>query len=155
MGAFIRISQIHPEVDVPERAFRYDAGLDLCADGDFDVGKELEIIPTGLRIAIPKGQGGVIYARSSWSARGLIVINSVVDAGFQGEVKIMCYAPWHDVIIRKGDRIAQIVFHEINTALPELVGESLFLKASSQRGMQGFGSSGKGGRPKKNVEKRR
>ena len=65
--------------------------------------------------------------------RGIKIHPGVVDADYQGEIKIMTLVTQGVTVIPQGDHIAQLVLVPlVNTSNPA---------ASSSRGTKGFGSS--------------
>jgi len=126
----------------PHKANSNDAGFDLHADENSWVfARQRKVIKTGLSIEMPDNLAGLIWPRSGLSVKqGIDVLAGVVDAGYRGEIMVCLYnTSDDDVEIKHGDRIAQIIFQEV----PHI---SLLLRdklGSSQRGSNGFGSTGK------------
>lgn len=124
------------------------SGMDLAANEDTRIPpQQTSIVSTGVYTIIPKGYEGQIRSRSGLACKGLTVANSpgTVDSDFRGEVRVILHNSNDlDYIIKKGDRIAQLVFVPI--VIPEIVvfdnfGE--FQKESvTARGQNGFGSTG-------------
>lgn len=133
---------------LPEYHTAGSAGMDLRAalpenaSVTLEPGKA-EMIPTGLRIAIPEGFEGQIRPRSGLALKhGVGLPNSpgTIDADYRGDLNIIMMnysrAPF---TIRRGERIAQIVFQRVEQmnwveveTLPE-----------TARGEGGFGHTGK------------
>lgn len=129
--------------DLPTYANWDDAGMDLYASQDVRIGPGgRQLVGTGLKLAIPAGVVGLIHPRSGLAAkRGLTVLNApgTIDSGYRGEIQVIMYntssIPQE---IKKGDRIAQIVFQQyIKANLVQV--ESL---DETERGSGGFGSTG-------------
>jgi dUTP pyrophosphatase len=124
------------------------AGMDLVADVDGEVvldPGERRLVPTGIAVAIPVGFEGQVRPRSGLAVRhGLTLLNApgTIDADYRGEVQVLLVnlgpAP---VRVRRGDRIAQLVFAPVATAT---LTEVAALPATA-RGDGGFGSTGRGG----------
>ncbi len=98
------------------------------------------MIPCGIRIAIPPGYEGQVRARSGLAVRGIIVPNApgTIDADYRGEVKvILANIGKEDFIIKRGDRIAQLVI----VPLVKVEWEEGDLN-ETERGEGGFGHSG-------------
>ena len=99
-------------------------------------------VPTGLEIAVPEGYEGQVRARSGRALReGLALVNApgTVDADYRGEVRVLVINLGAEpVVIRRGDRIAQLVL--IAVATPAVV--EVEALSESERGAGGFGSSG-------------
>jgi len=123
------------------RAHPGDAGLDITAVettriNPTKVGK----IATGIRVAIPTGYYGQLASRSSFASYGAIVVGGVIDSGYRGEVVVMILNTSNaDIVIQRGDRIAQLIVLPIWTGQPTLV---TALDQNTSRGTGGFGSTG-------------
>ena len=99
-------------------------------------------VPTGLAMAIPPGFEGQVRPRSGLALRaGVTCLNSpgTIDADYRGEVKVILinHGP-DDFIVRRGDRIAQLLIAPVVQATWREV-ESL---DETARGAGGFGSTG-------------
>ena len=99
-------------------------------------------VPTGLAFALPEGFEGQVRPRSGLAFKaGITCLNSpgTVDADYRGEVKVILinHGP-EDFIIRRGDRIAQLVIAPVVQARWAEV-DSL---DDTARGVGGFGSTG-------------
>lgn len=124
------------------------AGLDLQAAIDKDLtippsGRAL--VPTGLSIALPTGHEGQIRPRSGLAAKfGVTVLNApgTVDEDYRGEVKVILINHGPDpFVVSRGDRIAQLVIAPVTRAALVEVDDL----DRTERGPQGFGSTGLGG----------
>lgn len=127
---------------VPTKANLNDAGFDLYSIVSTIIPpKQRKTVRTGIAIQMPEYFAGLIWPRSGLSVKqGIDVLAGVVDSGYRGEIMVCLYNTSEDnVSIQIGDRIAQIIFQEVPRVLME-VHDSL---GSSQRGDNGFGSSGK------------
>lgn len=133
------------DLPVPGYATRGSAGADLHAAVTDEVivrHGEIVLVPTGLHLAIPEGWEGQVRPRSGLAVRhGLTVVNSpgTIDSDYRGEIKVVltCLAD-EPCVIRRGDRIAQIVFCPVGRATFESVGSL----PDTQRGSGGFGHTG-------------
>lgn len=101
------------------------------------------LVPTGLAMALPEGWEAQIRPRSGLAARnGVTALNSpgTIDADYRGEVKvILINHGGDDFIIRRGDRIAQMVIAPVFQAKFE---DAASLDETT-RGEGGFGSTGR------------
>ncbi|MFL5295869.1 MAG: dUTP diphosphatase [Phenylobacterium sp.] len=100
-------------------------------------------IPTGLAFALPAGFEGQVRPRSGLAAKhGVTCLNSpgTVDADYRGEVKvILINLGEEDFVIRRGERIAQLVIAPVVQAVwHEVAGLE-----DTARGAGGFGSTGR------------
>ena len=140
----LEFKRLDPSASLPEFAHDGDAGLDLRANADAEVGPgERALIPTGLAVAIPAGHAGLVLPRSGLASfQGLTLANSpgLIDAGYRGEITCAVVNLDRDrpVKIARGDRIAQLVIVALPVVEPAMVDD---LPASA-RGSGGFGSTG-------------
>jgi dUTP pyrophosphatase len=100
-------------------------------------------VPTGLAFALPPGFEGQVRPRSGLAFKhGVTCLNSpgTVDADYRGEVKVILVNHGEeDFVIRRGERIAQLVIAPVVQAAWVEV-ESL---DETVRGAGGFGSTGR------------
>jgi dUTP pyrophosphatase len=100
-------------------------------------------VPTGLAFALPPGFEGQVRPRSGLAFKhGVTCLNTpgTVDADYRGEVKvILINLGEEDFVIRRGERIAQLVISPVVQAAWAEV-ESL---DGTERGAGGFGSTGR------------
>ena len=100
-------------------------------------------VPTGLAMALPAGFEGQVRPRSGLAARhGVTCLNTpgTIDADYRGEVKvILINLGEEDFVIRRGERIAQLVIAPVVQAR---WAEAESLEATA-RGAGGFGSTGR------------
>jgi dUTP diphosphatase len=139
----IEIVRDDPTLPLPAYAREGDAGLDLAAATTVTLppgGRQL--VPTGLRVAIPIGHAGLVLPRSGLALRsGVTVLNApgLIDAGYRGEVGVLLVNHGAEAVtITRGERIAQLVIQPIERAMVVEVRE---LDATA-RGAGGFGSTG-------------
>ena len=104
---------------------------------------ERGLIPTGLFIAIPQNAEVQIRPRSGLAIKqGLTCLNTpgTIDADYRGELKVILINLSNESqTIQDGDRIAQMVFQQVEKANWELVVEL----EVTERGEGGFGHTGK------------
>lgn len=121
------------------------SGMDLYANLDEDIVlKSLErtLVPTGLFLEIPEGYEGQVRARSGLALKkGLSLPNGIgtIDADYRGELKVIFVnLGKEDIVIKDGDRIAQLVIMKIEKCqLIEV--EDL---SDTERNEGGFGHTG-------------
>lgn len=128
---------------LPTYAHVGDAGMDLYADEDIMLGYETwNVVSTGVAMSIPEGYVGLIHPRSGLAAKhGITVLNApgTIDAGYRGEIKvILLNGTDKDFVIRRGDRIAQLVVQEF------VHGDIVEVSSldDTERSTNGFGSTG-------------
>ena len=133
------------ELPLPAPASAGSAGLDLRAaiDGEVELapGRRL-LLPTGFAVALPAGHEGQVRPRSGLAARhGVTLTNSpgTIDADYRGEILVaLVHLGEEPVVLRRGDRIAQLVVAPVARVEVE---EAAELEATD-RGAGGFGSTG-------------
>jgi dUTP pyrophosphatase len=138
----LEIQLLSDKGTLPSKANRFDAGFDLYASENVLIRpKERSLISTDVAMAIPKGHVGLIWPRSGLAVKhGVDVFAGVIDSGYRGEVKVCLYNSDSEILeVREGDRIAQLLIQKVENYFIREV-ESL---DDSERGDQGFGSSGK------------
>ena len=141
-----RLSKLFSDIALPSYATEGSSGMDIRAAIENEIVISpggFYLVPTNLSFEIPEGYEIQVRPRSGLAAKhGIGVLNSpgTVDSDYRGEVKVILFNfGSEDFIIRRGDRIAQIVITEIINAN---VIESINLNSSS-RGKGGFGHTGK------------
>jgi dUTP pyrophosphatase len=140
----LAVKRIHPDAILPSRAYAGDAGLDLHAVEAVRLEPgERASVGTGIAVAIPEGQGGLVLPRSGLAARsGIALVNApgLIDAGYRGEIRVLLLNTDRGTPceIAVGDRIAQLVL--VRLELPATV--EVDELPASERGEGGFGSSG-------------
>jgi len=140
----VQIQRLDKGLPLPEYAKVGDAGMDVFSAIDCVLAPgERAVVPTGIAIALPEGYVCLAHPRSGLAAKnGISIVNApgTIDSGYRGEIKIILINTdlAESFEIKRGDRIAQLVFQKFESArfyevdsLPE-----------SQRGAGGFGSTG-------------
>lgn len=127
----------------PKRATDGSAGIDLYNTGVLQDSLKTVTYGTGLSVAIPKGNVGLLCLRSSLGANGHSLANNVgiIDEDYRGEIMIMLDKDkWNTAIyhIKKYERIAQLVI------VPYLKDKIVMVKSldDTKRGKGGIGSTG-------------
>lgn len=104
---------------------------------------ERALIPTGIFIGLPQNVEVQIRPRSGLAIKqGITCLNSpgTIDADYRGEIKVILINLSNEIqVIHDGDRIAQMVFQQVDKAEWELVIEL----EETERGEGGFGHTGK------------
>lgn len=147
----IKIFKMYDDSRIFTKAHETDACFDIYAylldcDVVYVEPGETKLIGTGIKLSIPVGYEGVIRPRSGMSLKTTLrVANSpgTIDSGYINEIKII-FTNIGDkpVCVRHGDRIAQIGFRQVpEIKLVEVDDEAKL--GSSERGLNGFGSTGK------------
>lgn len=126
----------------PTKAHSTDAGFDLYTPHGFIISAhDFKKIDLGVHIAIPEGYYGQIQGRSGLAAKdGIFPIGGVIDSGYTGEIAVtLINFGSLNKYFKAGERIAQLVFHEV----PHIDWVQVDQLDKTERGSKGFGSSGK------------
>ena len=134
------------DLPLPSDETEHAAGMDLRAAVKEPVTLEpgaRALVPTGLRIALPEGYEAQIRPRSGLALKhGISLPNTpgTIDADYRGEIGIiMINLGQEAVVIRRGDRIAQMIIAPVTKAQWEVC-ETL---DETVRGEGGFGHTGR------------
>ena len=133
------------DLPMPAKQSPGSSGIDLCACVESSVvlsPGQSALVPTGISLGIPPGYEGQVRPRSGLALKkGITVLNTpgTVDSDYRGEVCVVLinHGP-QEVRIRRGERIAQIVFCAVCDPVIEEV-EDL---EQTLRGPGGFGHTG-------------
>jgi len=144
MTVKVLITRLDPSVPLPKYGKPGDAGADLASRIDFTLpAGERALIPTGISVALPPGYVALVHPRSGLAIKnGISMVNTpgTVDASYRGELQIILinHDMSEDFVIKKGDRIAQLVIQKVEQA------EFLEVEAlpGTDRGAVGFGLTG-------------
>lgn len=140
--ATLLVKRLTETATLPSRASAGAAGYDLCADEEAVVAsKTRKVISTGISLEIGNNLYGRIAPRSGLAIKnGICIMAGVVDSDYRGEVKVVIINHGSEsMTVKKGDRIAQIIFEMHATPVVEEVKEH---RTSTARDSLGFGSTG-------------
>ena len=142
----ILIKRISSKVTLPQYKTIGSSGMDIAAFLDNEIfikPSEKKIIPTGIKLKIPKGYEIQIRPRSGLASNNdITVLNTpgTIDSDYRGEIKVIIYNHGNrNFIINNGDRIAQMILCPVVKMKLE---EAIDLPKTI-RGQSGFGSTGK------------
>jgi dUTP pyrophosphatase len=140
-----RVRSTDADIPLPAYATEHAAGMDLHAavEGEFVLkAGETALIPTGFAVALPEGHEAQVRPRSGLAIKHRIgIMNSpgTIDADYRGEIRVvLTNFGSADFLIRRGDRIAQMVVAPYARA----VWDEQPALDSTQRGSGGFGHTG-------------
>jgi len=144
--AKVLVKRLDTKVKIPEYKTIGSSGMDLMAFIENSIKilpNTLELIPTGLSIAIPEDLEIQIRPRSGLAAKSSItVLNTpgTIDSDYRGEIKIILFNHGNkDFIVNNNDRIAQMIL----TPVIKMEIEEVDQLPETIRGSGGFGSTGK------------
>jgi dUTP pyrophosphatase len=145
----VKFKKLDPKAVIPTYANPGDAGLDLTVTriSRYTTATSRQYFYyTGLSVEIPEGYVGLIFPRSSIYKTNLTLTNSVgvIDSGYRGEIKAVFNLTYIGHFrggypYQVGDRVAQLVI----VPIPKIEIEEVDELTPTERGAQGFGSSGK------------
>ena len=141
----IKRSSGNEDIPLPRYMSPNAAGMDIHAavkeETILNPG-EIKLIPTGISIALPPGFEAQIRPRSGLAIKhGVSLLNTpgTIDADYRGEVGIILInLGVHPFVIKRGDRIAQMIINKIYHAQLELSQELCV----TERSDGGFGHTG-------------
>ena len=143
MGKILPIKRLNENAIIPTRGHSGDAGLDLYTSEPTFIPKGGTIaVPTGIAMAIPMGYVGDVRPRSGKTLNSKLRVQyGTVDSPYRGEIKVICDNIGDvDIIIQRGEKIAQIVILPLIDFTPfefDFLGET-------ERGENAYGSTGNG-----------
>ena len=74
----------------------------------------LSLVPTLEWVELPADLAGTLRCRSSFGRRGILLGAGFVDPGFRGTLTLcLTNMGKEDVVVKKDDRIVQMVLHEV------------------------------------------
>lgn len=141
----ILIKRLSSKVTMPQYKTIGSSGMDIAAFLDNEIfikPSEKKIIPTGIKLKIPKGYEVQIRPRSGLAANNdITVLNTpgTIDSDYRGEIKVILFNHGKNIFkVENGLRIAQMVLCpviEAKLSEVEIIDET-------ERGEGGFGSTG-------------
>ena len=135
------VKALYEDSILPKRQSTIAAGYDICSYEDKVIKPgERDLFSTGISFTVPEGTYGQLAPRSGLAYKsGLHVGAGVIDRDYIGEVKVLLFNLSNtNVHIKKNDRIAQLILHQIVT--PEVIKVNEL--NPTNRGEGGFGSTG-------------
>jgi dUTP pyrophosphatase len=142
---FKKISREYDDIPLPAYSTEGSSGMDIRAAISSNVILEpgkIVLISTNLQVEIPEGYELQVRPRSGLAINsGIGILNSpgTIDSDYRGEIKIILFNFGSEpFVIKRGDRIAQLVLSKYYKAEIELVDEL----TASQRNSGGFGHTG-------------
>src|SRR5690554_6223089 len=165
----VGFKRLNDNAIIPSKAHATDSGFDLYASEDVIIEPgETTVVPTGIAVQLPEGYEAQVRPRSGITAKTKLRVQlGTIDNAYRGEIGVIVdntdagkdsivslvkcidgkssldyegrLYPSPTYIIRKGDRIAQLVIQPLPTVEAyEVEGEL----EETERGEGGFGSTG-------------
>lgn len=156
----LHVIRCDPKAKLPKKATRGSAGLDIYSLSTVRIApKANAVIPTGIKLRIPKGVYVRIAPRSGLACNFKIdVMGGVIDPDYEGEIKvILINHSSQDFEVAAGDRIAQIILEKFQDVCAVVEKDEYLYPSSDEdgrdgedhrrgddrrRGAHGFGSTG-------------
>ncbi len=145
----VKVKRLTPDfndIELPKYSTQGSAGMDIRAaveDKFILKAGEVGLVPTNLVVEIPEGYEIQVRPRSGLAVKhGIGILNSpgTIDSDYRGEVKIILMNfGKEDFVIKRGDRIAQLVLSKVYRAALEENSDLM----KTKRGEGGFGHTGK------------
>jgi len=116
-AARVRVLRLK-DIPLPSRQSAGAAGFDIQAAEPASVQPlGFAVVSTGIAIEMPRGLEAQVRPRSGLAARnGIGLLNSpgTIDSDYRGEIKVILFnISGRTLRIKKGDRIAQLVFSRV------------------------------------------
>jgi dUTP pyrophosphatase len=103
----IKYCKMNTDAKLPTKSHDNDAGWDFYISRDTFVYKDrVNILHTGIKLAIPTGYFLKLCDRSGMALDGFHVVGGVIDSDYRGEIKIMVVTN-EDEHINCGTKVAQ------------------------------------------------
>lgn len=149
----IYFNKVHQDAVMPSQK-EGNVGFDLSSIEDVNIspGRVL-VIDTGIKISaeiyhpsrrtVPFMK---IEGRSGLASKGVFPVGGIIDPNYRGNIKVCLYNSGLDFFeVKKGDRIAQLVCYLTmsKNEYADVIWEEVEWVNESERGDQGFGSSGR------------
>jgi len=138
----INVKKLSENATIPTQGTKFAAGYDLyAAEDEVVVCGTRKLIKTNISMEITPGYYGRIAPRSGLAYKsGIDVLAGVIDSDYRGDIGVILYNTDKniDFEIKKGDRIAQIIFEACYSATLNTV-ENL---DNTLRQGGGYGSTG-------------
>ena len=118
-----------------------DAGFDLYTPYEFTVkAGDAAVVRTGVHMIIPQNYCGLIVSKSGLLTKHNLTTTGLVDADYTGEIMVNIQNHGHkDFHFHRGEKITQIMILPV----PEVELNLVSTLPETERGVNGFGSSGK------------
>ena len=142
----VLVKKLNSRVKLPEYKTSGSSGMDLMAFVEKPIKispNNVQLIPTGLSIAIPDDLEIQIRPRSGLAAKysiGVLNTPGTIDSHYRGEIKIILFNHGDkDFVVNNNDRVAQMIL----TPVIKMELEEVDQLPETIRGVGGFGSTGK------------
>jgi len=139
----VRLKRIHKDAIIPTYGTSGSTCVDLYVIEDYYFKpQDVRLLHTGIALEIPEGYEALIRPRGSSIKTQLLILNTpgTVDYDYRGEILVgMKNVGYKDVVIKKGERVAQMTIKKFERIEFEEVEEL----SETTRGSGRLGSTGK------------
>lgn len=137
----IKFKKLFVDVKLPSYMKEHDVGMDIYSREHRTLEQgEPYMFKTGFSTEFSEGWVAMICDRSSVGFKGVKVMGGIIDPGYRGEWGVvLTNLTRKEIVIRPGDRIAQILMLPVAHAIISEVKEL----SNSDRSSGGFGSTGR------------
>ena len=142
----IRLLAGNEDLPLPQKMSKGASGFDLYAAVKEPISippGKWKLIPTGIAISMPEGYEAQVRPRSGLALKhGITLLNTpgTIDADYRGEIGvILLNLGEQEFIVRRGERIAQLIFQSVPNVAFQLVDQL----DQTDRGSGGFGHTGR------------
>jgi dUTP pyrophosphatase len=136
----VKIKKLSENAVIPTYSKEGDAAMDLTVTSMEIIDNEHIKYGFGIAVEIPIGYVGFVFPRSSCYKQRQILSNAVgvIDSGYRGEISaVMIGTSSHSYKV--GERAAQLII----LPYPEIEFEEVSELSETERGKDGYGSTGK------------
>uniref|UniRef100_A0A8D0H5T1 Deoxyuridine 5'-triphosphate nucleotidohydrolase n=1 Tax=Sphenodon punctatus TaxID=8508 RepID=A0A8D0H5T1_SPHPU len=115
-GTRLRFAKLSENAVTPSRGSARAAGYDLYSAYNLEIpAMEKAVVKTDLQISLPPGCYGRVAPRSGLAAKHFIDVGAgVIDEDYRGNVGVVLFNFGKEAfIVKKGDRIAQLICERI------------------------------------------
>lgn len=141
MSILVKVKKLKPNAIIPNYAHKGDAGLDLYSTESYIIkSNKRQLVSTGISMELPKGYFASIRDKSGLALKkGITILGGVIDYTYRGEYGIIVLNTGEeDFVIKKGDKIAQVIIQPVATAEIKEVAKL----SETERGSGAWGSTG-------------
>jgi len=141
MSILVKVKKLKPNAIIPNYAHKGDAGLDLYSTESYIIkSNKRQLVSTGISMELPKGYFASIRDKSGFALKkGITILGGVIDYTYRGEYGIIVLNTGEeDFVIKKGDKIAQVIIQPVATAEIKEVAKL----SETERGSGAWGSTG-------------
>lgn len=141
----VAFARLNPAAKIPAYAYPSDSGMDISSCERVTIrARSSAKIHTGIAAQLMPWCELQLRPRSGLSKLGIAAAFGTIDNGYRGEICAVLYNHTDaDYTVDVGDRIAQLVIAQVAQARIHEIPADKLAATKSERGDNGFGSTGK------------